>query len=38
VKRHLNKHAKRLHSKSIGIVSQRDIAELLNKLAEDAGT
>ncbi len=37
VKRHLNKHAKQLHSKSIGVVSQRDIAELLNKLAANAG-
>jgi integrase len=37
ITRHLTKHAKALHKMPIGAVGQRNIANLLNEIAKDAG-
>lgn len=37
IRRHLTKHAKTLHKMPIGAVDQRNVADLLGKIAKDAG-
>jgi integrase len=37
IRRHLTKHAKSLHKMPIGAVGQRNIANLLNEIAKEAG-
>jgi integrase len=37
ITRHLTKHAKSLHKMPIGAVAQRNVANLLNEIAKDAG-